>query len=64
MNLPREGEQLVLRLRMPWDGRSPRSLTKGSELLSFVRSGTGRANLGPIDGVQLDLFPKESPYGS
>ena len=58
-------EQLLLRLRMPWDGYSPRVLTKSSNLFTF-QAGTGRSNPEPIratDVVQLELFPEGTSYG-
>ena len=64
MNLPCEGDQYCFKLDMPWNGRSPRTLTRAAVLFSFVRSGTGPPNLRPIDAVQLTLFPEEKPYGS
>ncbi len=65
----RKGEQLVLlledrRLVVPWNGRSPRSLTRAHERFSFVRSGTGRANPDLSLGVQLTLFPEERSDGT
>ncbi len=57
-------EQLVLKLGMPWHGISPRYLTRGSRLISFVRKGTGRTVQDEIRDAQLELFPEGTPYGS
>ena len=57
-------EQLALKLGLPWDGYSPRSLTRASALFSFVRKGTGRSNLELSRVVQLELFPEGTHYGS
>ena len=35
-------EQLQLDLRMPWDGHSPRFLTKGATIVSVTASGASR----------------------
>ena len=59
-------EQLQLDLGMPWNGYDPRSLTRIVQNLTF-RAGTGRVNLEPIgamEGVQLELFPEGTHYGS
>ncbi len=60
----RECDQLELDLGMPWNGYSPRSLTRAANDFSFVRSGTGRPNPAPALAVQLELFPEEKPNGS
>ena len=57
-------EQLLLDLKMPWGGISPRFLTRGAELYSFTAQGTGRPDPVRIEAVQLELFPKGTPYGS
>ena len=57
-------EQLELRLRMPWDGYTPRSLTRVAKNFSFVRKGTGRVNLDAPQVVQLELFPEGTSFGS
>jgi len=49
---------------MPWDGYSPRSLTKGANILSFPRKGMTRPDRGAIDGRQLELFPEGTHYGT
>ncbi len=41
-----DGEQLQLKLKMPWDGVSPRYLTRGFSARSLLREG-----LEPADGV-------------
>ncbi len=62
-------DQLVLDLEhrlLPWNGRSPRSLTRAFELFTF-RAGTGRVDHEPIvatDSVQLELFPEGTSYGT
>ena len=56
--------QLTLALRLPWEGRSCRVLTKSHLAFSFVREGMGRLDLdaspaGDINEIelfQLDLF--------
>ncbi len=57
-------EQLKLELGMPWDGVSPRYLTRAPKRISLASEGTGRSNLELSRVVQLELFPKETPYGS
>jgi len=57
-------EQLVLELGMPWDGVSPRYLTKYFEVFSFGRSGASRSIQDAPAVVQLELFPEGTPYGS
>ena len=60
-------EQLLLKLGMPWDGISPRYLTRAPKRISLASEGTGRANLEPIrliESVQLELFPEGTHYGS
>ena len=64
--LPVASEQLKLDLGMPWDGRSPRFLTRVASLFTF-QAGTGRPNpgtTGPVLAVQLELFPEGTHYGS
>ena len=59
--------QLQLELGMPWDGISPRYLTRGFIDFSLASEGTGRSNLVPIrplEVVQLELFPEGTSYGS
>lgn len=51
--------QLELRLRMPWNGYDPRGLTRGSRVISFVRKGMTRPDLGTNAAIQLELFPEE-----
>ncbi len=65
MDLVPEQMELELedaRLKIPWGGRSPRSLTKCGKLFILAESPTG----GPIrsDPLQLTLFLKGSPHGS
>jgi len=56
-------EQLKLELGMPWDGVSPRLLTKGRLLFSLASEGTGRARQ-DADSAQLELFPEGTHYGT
>ena len=59
--------QLELKLGMPWDGYSPRYLTKAFGRFSFASEGTGRSNLEVIQTlnvVQLELFPEGTSYGT
>ncbi len=57
---PRDGDQLRLELfvGVPWDGRSPRALTKGSTALSLRREPV-RAHEVFVDPEQYDLWPLE-----
>ncbi len=58
--------QLELKLGMPWNGYSPRSLTRIAKILTF-QAGTGRSNLGTFEAIdvdQIELFPEGTPYGS
>ena len=60
-------DQLLLELRMPWDGVSPRYLTRVHSNLSLFSEGTGRSNRKPIQMlpvVQLELFPEGTSYGT
>jgi len=59
--------QLELKLRMPWNGYDPRSLTRGHVRCSFSSEGTGRSIREPILSpyvVQLELFPEGTSYGT
>jgi len=59
-------EQLELKLEMPWDGVSPRFLTRGFREFSLASEGTGRSNvevIRPLVVVQLELFPEGTSYG-
>ncbi len=59
-------EQLELKLALPWNGRSPRSLTRVANLFTF-QAGMGRLNRVFIpleEAVQLELFPEGTHYGS
>ena len=58
---PTVSEQLLLKLGMPWDGVSPRYLTRAPKKLSLASEGTGRVN---PDDSQLELFPEGTPYGA
>ncbi len=62
---PRDGEQLELelndvRVRIPWGGRSPRSLTECGKLFMLRAAPTG----GATDTNQFTLFLKGTPHGS
>ncbi len=57
-------EQLSLDLGMPWDGVSPRYLTKAPKKLSLASEGTGRSIRRPFTSIQLELFPEETSYGT
>jgi len=64
----RRGEQLELPLNWgaePWEGRSPRSLSRGSCVIekSVVESESGDATEDFTDAAQLTLFPEGNPYG-
>jgi len=52
-------DQLLLNLRMPWDGRSPRSLTRVALARRFATGGTGRSIGEQFHVDQLMLFPEE-----
>ena len=59
----RDGEQLVLELGMPWDGISPRYLTRAPRRLSLASDGASR----PIQdalGLQLELFPEGTSFSA
>ncbi len=60
-------QQLWLKLGMPWDGISPRYLTRAFAAFSLASEGTGRVNLEPsrpVQVIQLELFPEGTSYGS
>ena len=61
---PVYSEQLLLRLGMPWDGVSPRFLTRAPKKLSLASEGTGRSIQEAISSIQLELFPEEKLFGS
>ena len=56
-------EQLLLKLGMPWDGMSPRCLTRGFVELSLASEGTGRSIGDAEPSIQMELFPKGTHYG-
>ena len=61
------GDQLQLKLGMPWNGVSPRYLCKINSERSLASEGTGRANFEParpVERLQLELFPEGTSYGS
>ena len=57
-------EQLLLKLGMPWDGISPRYLTRAPK--RRILTGTGRPDLQIFwrDPFQLELFPEGTHYGT
>ena len=55
--------QLLLPLGMPWNGVSPRYLTKAPPKLSLASEGTGRS-IRTLSSIQLELFPEGTPYGT
>ena len=62
----RVGDQLELKLGMPWNGYDPRSLTRVRISLTSLQ-GTGRSiqqRVGWPSVVQLELFPEERSYGA
>ena len=63
-SFPFDQRQLKLDLGMPWDGRSPRYLTRAAELFSLASEGTGRSIRDVPLVVQLELFPEGTSYGS
>ena len=63
MRDPMHSDQLLLDLRMPWDGQSPRYLTKGHKFVSFASSGMSRVEVG-AQVEQLELFPEGTHYGT
>ena len=48
---------------MPWNGYSPRGLTKAFGSFSFIREGTGRLSQ-DASAEQLELFPEGTSYGT
>jgi len=62
--LPRDSDQLQLQLGLPWDGVSPRYLTRSAELFTFAPEGTGRTVRDRFPDAQLELFPEGTHYGS
>ena len=59
-------EQLLLKLGMPWDGISPRYLTRAPKRFSLASEGTGRSNRESFDALhvdQIELFPEGTSYG-
>ena len=59
--------QLCLELGMPWDGMTPRHLTRAWKRFSLASEGTGQPNRVPtrsVLAVQLELFPEGTSYGS
>jgi len=60
-------EQLLLKLGMPWDGVSPRYLTRGYLERSLGSEGTGRSVGDPDEAIhvaELELFPEGTSYGT
>ncbi len=61
-NLPRDGDQLRLDLfaDVPWDGQSPRALTRRFIPL-FLRQKPSGSTRFYADPEQLELWPNEGP---
>ncbi len=60
-------EQLLLELGMPWDGISPRYLTRAPKRISLSSEGTGRPSQESFQAThadQIELFPEGTHYGS
>ena len=55
--------QLSLPLRMPWNGWSPRYLTRGHLLRTLANEGASRS-IQDEHVEQLELFPKGTSYGA
>jgi len=62
--LPRVGEQLKLELGMPWDGVSPRYLTRAPKRLSLASERTTWPAEKLAQAIQLELFPEEKSFGT
>ena len=65
---PVNSEQLQLelgdaRVAVPWDGTSPRALTRCAKLFS-LKAPPARVLRADADPAQLTLFLKGNPYGS
>ena len=61
------GDQLSLDLKdplAPWNGVSPRYLTKGSQILSLASEGASRSIQDADGDPQLELFPEEKSDGT
>ena len=56
-------DQLALKLGMPWDGISPRYLTRAPQRRKLANEGTGRS-IQTSDVAQLEMFPEGTPNGS
>ena len=57
--------QLSLPLDLgPWDGVSPRYLTRVHKVFSFPRERMTWPTQDPIHGLQIEMFPEGTPYGS
>ena len=64
-HIPLNSTQLELelddvRLKIPWDGRSPRGLTRGAMAL-FLSSAAEKSVSAFVDPEQGDLFKKAAP---
>jgi len=59
-------EQLELALfdGVPWGGRSPRGLTRGSSVFIFQAGAGGHGVVTASDNEQLELWPTDQPPGS
>ncbi len=50
------GEQLEMRLKMPWEGKSPRVLTRAFRAFSFTAEGMGRLDqdASPVGDIEQE----------
>jgi len=61
MNSP----QLILVFEdMPWNGVSPRGLTRAAKRFNFLRKGMAPPKAKAKDPEQLELFPEGTSYGT
>ena len=59
------GEQLWLDLDLgPWDGQSPRYLTRCAKNFSFPRKRMTWPTQDLDQGLQIEMFPEGTPYGT
>ena len=52
----------MLDFKLPWNGISPRYLTKGSRILRLAPEGTGRPMVEANVPGQLELFPEGTSF--
>ncbi len=60
--VPREGDQLLLDLRMPWNGVSPRYLTRVHLSSKFARRARAARCYKRFGEAQLELFPEGTSF--